>query len=755
MRLPTQILLLGAILTNSARASETEPGAASATPTPAATPVRADAANPGAGAASPDPAADNTTPVQLERVLVTADLWATPAEEIAASVSVYGGETLAAGGVRHFGDLAGQIPNLTFTGGSSRPRYFQIRGIGENSQFEGETPDSSVRFLVDDLDFTGLGAVGSTFDVRQAEVLRGPQAGAFGANAAGGVIRLVTREPTPEWTGYVEGSAGEDNLREVGLAAGGPLVKNDPRKLMFRLAVQRHESDGFRRNAFLDRDTNARDELSTRLKITWNPGAAWRWDATVFFADVDNGYDEFALDNNGRFTFSDQPGRDTQESLAGSLRGVYSGFTDTTFTTVTSATGTDSRYSYDADWTAWRDVAPINTTDGYSGFEDIARQRDTFGQELRLDSVPEQGGVAWIHRWTLGAYFSLADEATRYVSDYAEAGYAEQTRLDAGYRAENAALFGQLAHDLDARNRVIAGLRVEDVRQEGGIRGTTTDSFGGTAGNAFAPDYQASLFGGKVTFEHDLAASRLLYASVARGYRGGGINLDRRIVPGTDPLGFETETLWSYEAGLRSRWLENRLFGGLAVFYTDRSNTQFRNAVGAGNNYRFFTDNGGDAAIYGLEAEVEYHLAEDLVAYGSAALMHSSFETFRYSSPGTLPEQGGRLPNTPDHGFTVGLRYQPAKGAFGRLELVTRDSYLESLGHDEERSASEVVNASVGYSWARWRVTLWARNLLDEGYEKRVFRFANTPAAWNAGVDSRYTSEADPRQVGVTAGYGF
>ena len=52
--------------------------------------------------------------------------------------------------------------------------------------------------------------------------------------------------------------------------------------------------------------------------LAWNPGNAWRWDATLFAADFDNGYDEFALDNNGERTFSDQPGRDEQRSLAAS-----------------------------------------------------------------------------------------------------------------------------------------------------------------------------------------------------------------------------------------------------------------------------------------------------------------------------------------------------------------------------------------------------------------------------------------------------
>ena len=214
-------------------------------------------------------------PVKLEPVVVTADLWAAPLERIPASVTVFDEAALQAGSVRHFGDLADQIPNFTWTGATSRPRYFQIRGIGENSQYEGETPDSTVRFLVDDLDFTGLGTIGSAFDVHQVEVLRGPQAGAFGANAAGGVVRLVTNAPTPFWTGQVEASAGGDRLREGGLAVGGPLAGE---QLMARLAIQQSNSDGFRRNVTLRRDTNARDEFSARLRLTSILSPLWRWD---------------------------------------------------------------------------------------------------------------------------------------------------------------------------------------------------------------------------------------------------------------------------------------------------------------------------------------------------------------------------------------------------------------------------------------------------------------------------------------------
>ena len=119
---------------------------------------------------------------ELKEMVVTSDLWQSLLSDIPASVSVYDAESLKNPNIRHFADLIERTPNLTSTGGTSRPRYFQLRGMGENSQFEGESPDFSVRFVVDDIDFTGIASVASAFDMEQVEVLRGPQAGARCAN---------------------------------------------------------------------------------------------------------------------------------------------------------------------------------------------------------------------------------------------------------------------------------------------------------------------------------------------------------------------------------------------------------------------------------------------------------------------------------------------------------------------------------------------------------------------------------------------
>lgn len=691
-----------------------------------------------AQSASGPATAGAASPVKLEPVLVTSDLWESPLARIPASVAVFDDDALRAGAVRHFGDLADQIPNLTWTGATSRPRYFQIRGIGENSQYEGETPDSAVRFLVDDLDFTGLGTLGGTFDVRQAEILRGPQAGAFGANAAGGVVRLLTNAPTPFWTGRIEATAGQDALREGGFAVGGSLSPQHPEQLMMRLAVHEHTSDGFRRNVTLNRDTNARDEFTARLRFTANPSPAWRWEGAILVSEVANGFDEFALDNNGRRTFSDQPGRDEQRSRAASLRGTYTGLAGVRVTTVSAASRVKSVYSYDDDWTAA----------SYQGFSDLRRDRTVFNQELRLDSTATRGALGAVDRWTLGAFYSNTEEGGAYTDTDPDNVRGLRTK----YESATYALYGQAAHDFSARTRLVLGLRTERVELDG--HGTKTRYRAARRGFdpevTFRPGFADTLVGGKLTLEHELDARHLLFTSVTRGYKAGGINLDARISPPDDPLTYGTETLWNYEAGVRGAWLDRRLTGELTVFRLERRDTQVRDSAGFGGNYRFFTANGRRAHVTGLEASAAFAITRELSLHGSLAQMESELGRFTLTNGNT--GGGRRLANTPRYGYTVGPRYRQASGFFANAELVGRAAHYDSNNQNEARRAFRLVNGSLGYAWSAWTFTLWGRNLGNTRYEKRVFFFGNADPDYN---ETRYEDRADPRQLGVSAAYRF
>ena len=110
----------------------------------------------------------------LEEVVVQSSLRGETAGQLPASTTILAGETLSLAGVQHFEDVLGLVPNLNWAAGSSRPRYFQLRGIGELEQFQG-APNASVGFLIDDIDFSGIGMPATLYDVEQIEILRGPQ----------------------------------------------------------------------------------------------------------------------------------------------------------------------------------------------------------------------------------------------------------------------------------------------------------------------------------------------------------------------------------------------------------------------------------------------------------------------------------------------------------------------------------------------------------------------------------------------------
>jgi outer membrane receptor protein involved in Fe transport len=232
---------------------------------------------------------------QPEEIVVTADFRESRIEERPLSVSVLDRAELQAATQQHFEEAIRMVPNLNLSGEGSRARYFQLRGVGELEQYDG-APNPSVGFIVDDIDFSGLGSVGTLFDIDRVEVLRGPQGTRYGANALGGLVYMRSRAPSTELTADVEATAGSDGTDALGAAFGGPIGD----ALGFRTSVQTYENNGFRDNVFLGRDdTYGRDELTARGKLVWSPRDGVQVDFTGMYVDVDNGYDAWAIDNVG------------------------------------------------------------------------------------------------------------------------------------------------------------------------------------------------------------------------------------------------------------------------------------------------------------------------------------------------------------------------------------------------------------------------------------------------------------------------
>jgi len=215
--------------------------------------------------------------------------------EVAASVTVLDSRQIRAGGGNHFQDLLQAVPNLNWAGGTARPRYLQIRGIGERSQYAGEgAPNFSVGFIVDDVDLSGLGT-GLLFDIEQLEVFKGPQSSAFGPNAMAGLVHMKSTAPSSVAQRSMELALGGDGLLRLGGTVNVPLNE----RLALRVGYQWGRSDGFRDNAFLERsDTNARRESMLRLKVRYAAANGLLLLGTAFRADANNGYDVWAPDKD-------------------------------------------------------------------------------------------------------------------------------------------------------------------------------------------------------------------------------------------------------------------------------------------------------------------------------------------------------------------------------------------------------------------------------------------------------------------------
>ena len=368
--------------------------------------LSAAAACPVAYAQTSADAAGNT----LQEVVVSATLLRDePIQAVPASVTVLDAATLKAAGQQHFEDVINLVPNLNWSGDTNRPRYFQIRGIGELDEYQG-APNPSVGFLIDDVDFSSIGTVGTLYDMDHIEVLRGPQGTRYGANALGGLIAMQSAAPADEFAARVDLSGGDYDTRSYGAMVTGPVTALDS---AFRIAVQQYSSDGFYRNEYLGRDaTDGDNELTVRGRWRFQPADDLRMDLTVFDIRINDGYDAFDINNN-RTTQSDQPGEDRQDSAAGSLKMTYSGLGPTTLAFIGTFANSHIHYSFDSDFGNPDLWAPIT----YQYSDSQVRERRTHSLEMRVSNTAPAAV-----NWLLGVYQldlteSLADTSPGVYSD--------------------------------------------------------------------------------------------------------------------------------------------------------------------------------------------------------------------------------------------------------------------------------------------------------------------------------------------------
>jgi iron complex outermembrane recepter protein len=675
----------------------------------------------------------------LEQIVVTATLQPVALEATPGSITVLTQAAIHDAGQQHFEDVLPLVPNLNWAGDTSRPRYFQIRGVGELQQYQG-APNPSVGFLIDDIDFSGLGTAATLFDVDHIEVLHGPQGTLYGANALAGLIYVKSAEPADTFGGRAEFDVGDYRERSYGAVLTGPVSALDS---AFRLAVQRYTSDGFYHNAYLGRsNTDNRDELTVRGKWRYEPNDAWRIDVTLLRAQIDNGYDAFAIDNS-RTTQSDRPGVDRQDSTGVSARATYSGFAPATLTTIATYADTAVNYGFDGDWGNPELWAPYT----YDFYEDQVRHRSTRSLEFRLSDAP--AGPAAGFSWLLGVYAfelreSLTDTSAGIYTDPFDATQNLDTLsvTSSGYRSRNAALYGQLDGDLSERARWSLGLRGE--RHSANYHDTTTNLDAPSTANNFGPS--EDLWGGHASVDYAVADGQHVYALIARGYKASGFNLGPGLPP--DQLQFGPESVLNFELGYKAQLEGGRLQIDTSLFYMMRHNEQLLTGEQLDpsnpNTFIFFTGNAPSGHNYGLESTLDWAATSRLKIGASLGLLQTLYHGFVQNGV-TLPDRA--LPHAPPWQAAINATWRDARGPYARLDITGMGAFFYDLPPNETRSSAYgLVNGKLGWESARWELYLWGRNLLDKNYTVRGFYFGDEPPEFPYKL---YAQLGEPRNFGL------
>ena len=652
----------------------------------------------------------------IEEIKVTADLKEQSEIKIASSIFVVSEEAIATRGAMHLEEVLNAIPNLNFASGSNRPRFFQIRGVGERSQF-GSPVNASVGFLVDDIDFSGAGTIASMLDVEQIEVLRGPQGTRYGASALGGLIKVKTKDPSSKQELELKITHGQYATQNFDLIINTPVSA----QLLLRAAFSDHESDGYMYNQFLDRnDANGRNESTSRIKMRWLPSNRWIVDVSLANTEVDNGYDTFSLDNN-RVTLSDEPGFDRQKSRYASIKSKWLG-QNYEITTILGAANSDIDYGYDEDW-SYTGIHPF----GYTSTDRYLRERKTRSAELRINSLSE-------FSWVAGFYFFDSNEDL--LRDYTFL----TSNFSSNYEFKSYAVFAESEIELSEGTSLLAGVRFEKRET----------NYQDSEGIEFSPS--EDFWGGEISLNKDLSDNLLGYVSIARGFKAGGFNIDGTL--DSDLREFNEEYLIEYETGLKGAFFGDNLQVRLAIFMDDRRDQQVKSSLvrprpDGSTEFIDFLGNAAAGTNKGLEGSIVWELNPNWRLTLDAGILRATFDEYINEFGENL--SGRDQAHAPSYMASAGIRFAQGRWT-ASLTADTKDEFYFSDRHGVRSERATLANFSVAYSVMPWQIALWARNLGDENYQTRGFgSFGNDPR--KLYVTEPYYQLGEPRIVGVTFQY--
>ncbi|KRB85570.1 hypothetical protein ASE00_01885 [Sphingomonas sp. Root710] len=613
--------------------------------------------------------------------------------KIPETISVVTAAQIEKAGVRSVDDIGRLTPNVRLNQRQDNEPNVVIRGVGSFGNTQG------VGFYIDDVqNFTDQTA--AVEDVERIDILKGPQGTLYGGSNVGGAIKYVMAKPTDKFGLQARAEYGTFDTTRLFGAINVPVAET----LAVRVSSYYKRTDGFVRNVFLDRQSDAKKEWGIRGALRWTPTDALTVDLSYRHNQVHTGgnvYVVYTGDDYSREVSYDQQGSHKRVVDGGILTAKYDmGFAD--FTSVTSYTR--RKYSFRTD----QDYSPFDVLVTIIGPNNETK---VFTQEARLASSGE-GPFTWL----VGAYYAQIDDPSPLSRTTLHVGLDMPPPPD----GIGPGPFDIPLYDLTGKFRQKAvfgtvGYRTGPFKIEAGLRvgrsefSETFRNFGASAksnGTKVLP---------KFTLSYDVDNNMILYGNIGVGSEPGRVNT-------TSPVPYKAEQATSVEFGLKGSALDRRLNFDLAAFYIDYKDRQLET--------QFLDSNGvlteaitniGKSRGYGVEAGLTYRPIRELTFSASGGYLHSKWHDknaqYQFQSV-----DGLYVANSPKFTGNASVDYTQEIGgdlALGlRAEVSHTSSFFWDVLNTGKQKTYDLVNlrASLGRTDSGWEFAIRGENVFNKKY---------------------------------------
>ncbi|WP_157219545.1 TonB-dependent receptor [Flavisphingomonas formosensis] len=677
--------------------------------------------------------ASSNDEAQVQDIVVTAQRRSENLQNVPIAVTAITSERMATQGITGTLALTAIAPSLQINQTSNFGSIY-LRGVGSN--LADPTSEPSVATYIDGVYISSpQGNFFSFNNIERIEVLKGPQGTLFGRNATGGVIQIVTRDPSH--TPSADFSVGYGNYNTISGSFYGTTGLTKTLAVDFA-AIYQNQLDGFGRNITLNKDIFRSDNVGFRSKLLWTPADGTK---IVLSGDYSRSYNNDSY-QYGPGVISPAYGRElyagpynstgnlltsvNTKSWGGSLR-VEQDLGSVKLTSITSRRQLRSNFVLDSD------QGPL--TIGGSEYFSYARN---WSQEFQL-SNQNKGNFDWV----VGLYYF--DNAGGYRPWHSIGGgffwNAEQTtKAWAGY--------GQATLRLDSGTSITGGLRWTTEDQAMRSINLTTPA------NAASFSTNHKKLTWRIAIDQKLTDGVMVYASYNRGFKSGGYNLldtaSLNKVPALQNIpSYNPEVVDAYEVGLKSYLFDRRVRFNLAGFYYNYKDIQLQKTVLVGN----LILNAANARIKGVEAELEAAVTHGFTLRAGASVLDTEYRDF-LSAPAVTMNGVGSTINASGNDLVAAPKFTGNIGGEYRFELgenaitasvnaVYNDGFFWHPDNRLRQPSYTLLNSTITWDLVggKYQVRVWGKNLTNARY----FRS-------EAEVQGRgdWTLQAPPRTYGIT-----